>query len=169
MIIQYCILNLALIVCLTFPTAVYAEENCDIFEGKNSIIFFGYVKHTVSDSRHNEGYNELIGYSRELCHGKFMFDTGVNTFADSYNVRSYSLFSNVSYEDFHYKIITPMLQVGVTNKGKDYDTSERKTYLFIIPKIRIGARDGIFADFSGLPKIGDTTNGWVALEVGYKW
>lgn len=150
-------------------TTVHAEENSDILGGKNSIYFFGYLKHVVNDSRNKEGYMELIGYSREFCYGNFIFDTGVNTYVDSYDVRSYSLFSNVSYENFQYKIVTPMLEMGVTYKGKDYDTSEMQTYPFIIPKIRIGAGSGLFADFSGLPKIGDITNGWVALELGYKW
>ena len=150
-------------------TTVHAEENSDIFGGKNSIYFFGYLKHVVNDSRNKEGYMELIGYSRELCYGNFIFDTGVNTYVDSYDVRSYSLFSNVSYENFQYKIVTPMLEMGVTYKGKDYDTSEMQTYPFVIPKIRIGAGSGLFADLSGLPKIGDITNGWVALELGYKW
>lgn len=148
---------------------LYAEENCDILKGKNSIIFFGYAKHVVNDSRNKEGYIEAIGYSRELCYGKFMFDSGIATYVDSYDVRSYALFSNVSYEDYRYKLLTPMLEIGVTNKGEDYDSDERQTYPFIIPKIRIGAGDGFFVDFSGLPKIADITNGWVMFELGYKW
>ena len=112
---------------------------------------------------------ELIGYSKELSYGKFIFDTGVNTYIDSYYVRSYTLFSNISYENYRYKIVTPMIEIGITNKGKDYDTSKRQTYCFVIPKVRIGARDGIFVDLSGLPKIGDITNGWLAIELGYQW
>lgn len=169
MIIHYCKIYVCLIIFLTFSTVAYAGENCDVSRGKNSIYFFGYLKHVVNDSRNKEGYMELFGYSREFCYGKIIFDTGVNTYIDSYDIRSYSLFSNVSYEDFHYKIVTPMLEIGVTYKGKDYDTSEKQTYPFVIPKIRVGAQDGLFVDFSGLPKIGDITNGWVALELGYKW
>jgi len=112
---------------------------------------------------------EALGYARELCYKKFMFDTGVATYVDSYDVRSFAFFSNVSYQEFHYKILTPMLEIGVTNKGNDYDSNERQTYPYIIPKIRIGARDGFFADISGLPKVGDITNGWVGIELGFKW
>jgi hypothetical protein len=169
MIFRQCKIYLGILVYLTFSTVAFAEENDDSCGGKNSIIFLGFLKHVENDSRSKEGYMELFGYSRELCYGKFMFDTGVNTFVDSYEMRAYSLFSNISYMDFHYKIFTPMLEVGVTNKGEDYDSTERQTYPFIIPKVRIGAREGFFGDISGLPKIGDITNGWVALEVGYKW
>ncbi len=169
MIIHSCQICLAILLSLTLSTALHAGENSDTPGGKNSIVFFGYVKHVVNDSRNKEGYMAPIGYSRELCYGKFAFDTGVITYVDSYNVRSYALFSNVSYEGFHYGIMTPMVEIGITYKGKDYDTNEMQTYPFIIPKVRIGARDGFFADFSGLPKIGDITNGWVALELGYKW
>lgn len=169
MIIHYRRISLGIIAYLAFSTALYAEEPCDISNGKNSILFFGYAKHVVNDSRNKEGYMESIGYSRELCYEKFTFDTGVYTYIDSYDVRSYALFSNISYEDIRYKLLTPMIEVGVTNKGEDYDSDKRQTYPFIIPKLRLGAEEGIFADFSGLPRIGDITNGWVAIELGYKW
>lgn len=152
-----------------FSKVLYAEEDSVIYEEKNSLYLLGFVSHVVNDSRNKEGYMELIGYSRELFYGKFIFDIGINTYVDSYYVRSYTLFSNISHTDFQHKWVTPMFVVGVTNKGEDYDTDERQTYAFIIPKIRFGARDGIFADISGLPEIGDITNGWVALEVGYRW
>ena len=167
--IQYGKICFVIIVFFLCSAELHAEENSDSVEGKNSIIFFGYVKHVIGDSRNKEGYMEPIGFSRELYFRKFMFDTGILTYVDSYNARAYAFFANVSYDDYRYKIVTPMLSIGITNKGDSHDTDSRQTYPFIIPKIRIGAREGIFADFSGLPKIGDITNGWVALEVGYKW
>lgn len=153
------------------PAMSSAGEKWDIFDGKNALYVFGWVQHADTYERTNEGYIELIGYSREFELGKFTFDTGFNTYVDSYHIRSYSIFSNVSYAPLHYKFITPMAVIGVTNKGKDHDSDARQTYPLIIPKIRFGGRDNIpvFADISALPEVGGITNGWVALEVGFRW
>lgn len=134
-----------------------------------SIVFYGHLRHVVNDPRNNQGNMELFGVSRDLEYNHFRFDTGVNTYIDSYRMRSWSIFSNVSHDSLNYGLLTPMLEIGITNKGKDYGSHERQTYPFIIPKIRIGERTGLFADISGLPKIGTITNGWVAFELGYKW
>ena len=140
----------------------YAEEY-------GTIIFYGHLKHAVSNPRNNEGNMELIGFSKEFNVGKYRFDTGASTYVDSFNKRGYAIFSNISHQDYHYGIVTPMLEVGVTNKGKDRDKLERQSYPFLIHKLRLGAAEGLFVDLSGLPKIGSTTNGWLALELGYKY
>jgi hypothetical protein len=138
-------------------------------EEYGTIIFYGYLKHVVSDPRNHEGNMDLLGFSKEINVARFGFDTGANSYVDSYRKRSYAIFSNISHEDYHFGILTPMLEVGITSKGKDYDKPGRQTYPFLIPKLRLGARDGLFVDLSGLPKVGSITNGWLALELGYKW
>jgi hypothetical protein len=155
--------QVAAVICLlAFTHPVFAEEYASFY-------FFGYLKHVKDDPRNHEGNMRLFGVSKEMHYGDFQFDTGVNTYRDSYRRQSYTIFSNISHEDYRLKYLTPMLGVALTNKGKDYDSSERQTYLLAVPKLRIGAREGLFIDISGLPKIGDITNGWVALETGYKW
>ena len=140
----------------------YAEEY-------GTIIFYGNLKHALTDSRNHEGNMELIGFSKEFNIDKYRLDTGFSSYLDSYHKRSYVVFSNISHQDYHYGIVTPMLEVGITNKGKDHDSSERKTYPFLIPKLRFGANEGLFVDLSSLPKIKGLTNGWLAIEIGYKY
>lgn len=161
-------LYVALLALLVGPGPTCADQ-AEEPKAHISVYFFGYLKHVVSDSRDHEGNMDLLGISRELRYGKWVFDTGVNTYVDSYNVRSYTLFSKISHADVRYAWFTPLLSVGCTNKGKDYDSDARQTYCFPIPTLRVGKPTGLFADAFALPKIGDITNGWVAVELGYKW
>lgn len=161
----------ALLTLLVIHSPTWAEEAEEVVEPTNhtSVYFFGYVKHIVTDPRNNEGNMELFGISREFRYEKWVFDTGVNTYVDSYSERSFTLFSKISYEGFRYGWFTPLLSVGCTNKGKDYDSGERQTYFFPMPMLRVGPQTGFFADVFACPKISGVTNGWVIVELGYKW
>jgi len=138
-------------------------------EEYGTLYVYGYLKHFNPRPTVHEGGMELLGFSKELHHGLFQFDTGANTYVDSYGKRSYSVFSDISHADFNYGILTPVLGLTCTYKGADYDSDRMQTYCLPVPKVRIGEKTGVFANLAGLPKVGSYTNGWLALELGYKW
>lgn len=138
-------------------------------EEYGSLYFYGYLKHANPKPSAHEGGMELFGLSKELRSGSFVFDTGVNTYIDSYGKRSYGVFSKVSHDNLRYGIVSPMVSLTCTYKGEDYGSDRMRIYCLPLPVVRIGGRTGLFADISALPKIGQYTNGWAALEVGAKW
>ncbi|BAL22557.1 hypothetical protein [Azoarcus sp. KH32C] len=143
-------------------SALHAEEY-------GSIYFYGNLKHADPRPTAHEGGMDLFGLSKELHSGPYQFDTGVKTYVDTYGKRSYAIFSNVSHENFRYGLFTPMLGLTCTYKGEDYGSDKMQTYCFPLPMLRIGQRSGLFADLSALPHVGHYTNGWAALELGFKW
>lgn len=154
--------GIATLLSATLLSSAQAEEY-------GSLYFYGYLKHFKPGARVHEGGMDNLGVSKELHHGLFQFDTGVSTYVDSYYKRSYAVFTNISHEDFRYGIVTPMLGLVCSYKGVTYDSSERRVYCFPLPKVRIGEKSGLFADVAVLPKFGNDTNGWAAIELGYKW
>jgi hypothetical protein len=138
-------------------------------EQYGSIYFLGYTKHMQPKPQTREGNIDYIGISKELHYGKFQFDTGVNTYVDSYSKRSYSIFTNVSHSDYRYGYITPVLGLACSYKGVGYDTDAMGVICFPMPKVEIGKKSGLFALVTVIPPFGDLTNGLVGLELGYKW
>lgn len=143
-------------------TPVHAEEY-------GSIYFYGYLKHANPKPTAHEGGMDLFGLSKELRSSQFRFDTGFNTYIDSYGKRSYGVFSKVSHDDYRYGIVSPMVSLTCTYKGEDYGSDRMRIYCLPLPVIRIGGSSGLFADISALPKVSQYTNGWAAIEVGAKW
>lgn len=144
---------LLILIALLAPTVCNASTH--------SLYISGVVKHFDPDPETKEGYVPLLGYSYKLEQGGWVFDTGGNIFIDSYSQPSVSAFSNISHKSFTYKYLTPMVGLGVTNKGSSYEDDSRQTYPFISPKLKIGT-DSIFCIVSVMPE-------WVGLEFGFSW
>ena len=153
---------LALTLLLAVPTAL-AFESRDIF------YFYGYVKHFEPTPRTNEGNMKYLGYAREFPYGKWRFTSGGATYVDSYRVRSYSVFSDVSHDDVAFGILRPALSLQCQSKGRNYTSQDRQFICFPLPKVRIGADDGFLMNVSGAPKLGKLTDGFVVAEFGFKW
>ncbi|MBK7312451.1 hypothetical protein [Candidatus Aalborgicola defluviihabitans] len=134
-----------------------------------SVNFYGYLKHVDREPGYREGGMDYFGVSKEASYEAYQFDSGANTFIDTFGKRSYSVFSDVSHADFVYGMLTPMLRLTCIHKGRGSDTSRMVTNCYAVPKIRIGARTGLFADVTLIPQIGDYADAMGMVEFGYKW
>ncbi len=139
-----------------------------VAESPNTLYFYTWIHHFEPTPETNETL-KWVGYSRKLQHDKWRFDTGLSTYVDSYSVRSYAVFTDVSYDDFRLPLVRPALSLQCHYKGRDYGSTERQFYCFPMPKLKFGADDGFMANLAAVPKLGDITNGWVLLELGYQW
>jgi hypothetical protein len=137
-------------------------------EWRNTVYFYTYITHLEPTPETNEDL-KWIGYSRTMQRDKWRFVNGLATYVDSYSVRSYSVFSDISHDDFTWGWVRPALGIQCHYKGKDYGSTERQVYCFPIPKLKFGGDKGLMANLAGTPKIGKLTNGWVTLELGYQW
>lgn len=143
----------------------------DRFSGYN-LYFTGSVKHfntlnTASDVK--EGNMELLALSKDYKKGNWMFETGFGTFIDSYHIRSYMFFSNVSLDRFTYNWFKPILSLGCTYKGKEHHSDKRKIICASLPRLRIGKHKGLFTNVTLIPKYKKLTNGFIGIEFGYKF
>lgn len=154
---------------LLITVALSTTSGCATTNGAQSIYFLGVTKHFQPTDKTNEGNMNYVAYSREYAKGDWRFENGLGTFVDSYDKRSYSIFSNISHEQYKWKYLQPVMSLQCANKGSSYDNDKRKTICAPLPKLRIGGKDKLFADLSAIPKIGTLTNGMVNLEVGYKF
>jgi hypothetical protein len=137
--------------------------------GSNNLYFAGFNKHMSPNSRTNEGNMELFGFSRDYKKDDWGFETGVNTYVDSYDQQSYTLFSKISHEKFRMKYITPVLAANCTYKGRSHDNDSMRTICSPPLSLRLGAGKGIFGYFTAVPEVGNLTNGFVMLELGYRF
>jgi hypothetical protein len=133
-----------------------------------SVNFYGYLKHVDRHPGYREGGMDYFGVSRETSYESFQFDSGANTFIDTFGKRSYAVFSDVSYANFRYDLFTPMLRLTCIRKGTA-DSDAMRTSCYPVPKLRIGARTGLFADVTLIPQMGDYADAMGLIEIGYKW
>ena len=131
--------------------------------------FYGYLKHVDRHPGYREGGMDYVGLSRETSYEASQFESGANTFIDTFGKRSYTVFSDVSHASFRYEMVTPMLRLACIRKGTGSDLSRMNTNCYPVPKIRIGARTGLFADVTLVPQIGDYADAMGMIELGYKW
>lgn len=134
-----------------------------------SVYFYGYLKHVDRHPGFREGGMDFYGFSKETSYDAFQFDSGANTFIDSFGKRSFSVFSDVSHANYRYGMFTPMLRLVCIKKGSGFDTERMHTDCYPVPKIRIGARSGVFADVTLIPQLGDYADAMGLIEFGYKW
>lgn len=134
-----------------------------------SIYPFGWVKHFEPQGETNEGNIEYLAISKELKKGKWRFDTGAGTYVDSYNLRSYGIFSDISHERFTWKWFTPIVSLVCTYKGVEYGSDEMRIKGGPLPKLRFGRDTGVFIKVSGIPRVEGLTYGFVMSEFGYKF
>ena len=112
---------------------------------------------------------DYLGFSVEYKTDGKRFDTGIGTYIDSYDKRSYNVFSDISDERFIYGNFRPLLGFYCSYKGRGYDTSSMKLLCFPLLKFRVGGDDGLFTKITAIPHIGTITNGLISAEFGYKW
>lgn len=138
-------------------------------EEKQSIFFAGYLNHRQPIPQTNEGLINLLGYSREYANDKWKVEPGINTYIDSYSLRSYTAFVDISHDTYAYKYFRPILNLSLMYKGVGYSSDEMRVKLIPMLKFRIGGDTKLFANIIPVPPIDDETNGFVAVEFGYKW
>ena len=154
-----------LLISLLLITNLYS---IDMFKGV-SIYPFGIVKHFEPEEETHEGNMEYFAISKTFDYEDWCFEAGGGTFLDSYEVRSYKIFTNISHMDYTWGIFTPMLAIDLYSKGKEYSSDKRTQIIAPSFKLRIGDKDGLFMNIQPIPKVGDLTNGFVAVEFGYKF
>lgn len=180
--------RLALIVSMSFTATVHAQSE-DLFQtpkgtknmqsnavqqnssqaAKHNIYFLGLSQHFQSKSKTRNGNMALLGYSRNVERKPWHFENGAATFIDSYNLRSYVVFSNISHDNIGTTHIKPTIGLNCAYKGYSY-SHDRKRWLCTPPvKFRIGKEKGMFAYVTPVPKISGLTNGLISLEVGYRY
>ena len=157
--------TMLLILTLLFSTSSYAED----FLKDYNVYFFGLVKHFEPTDKTNEGNMQYFAVSKSFTSEKWTYEGGVGTYKDSYNMRSYILFANILNDDYRYGIFQPLIGLQVSYKGVDYVSDDMKVIAFPTLKLRVGAKDGFFADIMAIPKIGTITNGVVSVEFGYSF
>lgn len=153
-----------LIIPLLFLAPTFAHG-----EVKHSIYFVGYVRHLKPTPETHQGDMNFLGYSMELRKNEWQFEPGINTYIDSYGKRSYSVFTDISHEAYAYPYFRPLLGLSCMYKGTDYGSDKMAAQCFPLLKFRIGEETKLFANITPVPRIGDLTNGFFAVELGYKW
>ncbi len=138
-------------------------------QARNTAYFYGYVNHLEPTPETNQGNMKYFGYARTYPFGKWRFDNGFATYVDSYRLRAYSVFSDVTHEDYGFAYVRPAVSLQCQSKGRAYFSNERQFICFPLPKIRFGADEGLVLNVSGAPKLGKLTNGFVVAEFGFKW
>ena len=141
---------------------------CSHLEGY-SVYLFGWVKHFDPKKETNDGNIEYLAISRELKKENWRFNTGAGTYVDSYNLRSYGIFSDISHERLRWKWVTPIVSMVCTYKGVEYGSDERRIKLGPMLKLRLGQDTGVFMTVTGMPKLEGLTDGFVMSEFGYRF
>lgn len=154
-----------LIISLFVITNLYST---DMFKGV-SLYPFGIVEHLEPVEETYEGSMKYFAISKTFDYEDWCFEAGGGTFIDSYEVKSYRIFTNISHKDYRWGIFTPMLAIDFYSKGEEYSSDKRKQIIAPGFKLRIGDEDGLFMNIQPVPKISDLTNGFIAVEFGYKF
>ena len=153
-----------LLICLLF-TGVYGED----FFKDYSIYPLGFVKHMKKTSKTHEGNMNYLVVAKTIENNLWNYEVGAGTFVDSYNVRSYRIYTNFSHDDYKWRILTPMIGVDCNYKGKEYTSNKKRLICFPTLRLRLGKEKGLFVNVTPVPKIGNITNGFIAAEFGYKF
>ena len=70
-----------------------------------SVYFFGYVRHRIVTPETNDGDMEYVGLSKSLYRGNWQFENGFSTYVDSFHLRSYSAFIDISHRQWSWKMV----------------------------------------------------------------
>jgi hypothetical protein len=134
-----------------------------------SIYFLGAVRHFEPIDKTNEGNLDYLAISKLYKNDLWHFENGIGTFIDSYHIRSYTAFSNISHEHYKLGVLTPILGLNCYYKGKNYDSTERRFRCHPALKLRIGKEEGFFLNIMPIPKVEGLTDGFITVELGYKF
>lgn len=134
-----------------------------------SIYFASFVHHFQSQAGTRNGSMDNIGYSAEYKIDQWQIEPGISTFIDSYNLRSFSAFADISHERLAYPYYRPLLSLTCVYKGVEYGSDARAVACYPFIKLRIGGDSKFFANIAPIPHVRGVTNGFIAIEFGYKW
>jgi len=157
--------KLIILFTLFITTFTHAEDILKDY----SIYFFGVVQHFDPVPDTQEGNMEYFSISKSNNYKNWEFETGLGTYIDSYGIRAYKLYTNISSENFRFWIFQPRLGIAIHSKGVEYNSNERKTVIISTPQLRVGDINGLFMNIMPIPKLSPYTNGFVAVEFGYKF
>lgn len=146
---------------------VMSLSNANNNEQEYSIYFLGIVKHFYPVQQTNEGNVEYISVSKTTKYKDVIFENGIGSYTDSYNIHSFNIYTNISKEGWQISSIKPMVGLAVHSKGVEYNSNKRKIFLLPSVKFRIGKDQGFFINIMPIPKVLPYTNGFVATEIGY--
>ena len=79
------------------------------------------------------------------------------------------MFTDISHDSFYFFYIRPVVSLSCMHKGNSYERDEMKSRCAPLLKIRIGDEKNLFANIVPVPYVKGVTNGWIAVEVGYRW
>ena len=163
-------MKLFYILFILLSTNLYAQN--DLFQNNfskdYSLYFLGVVKHGKPTKKTHEGNMEYLAISKWNRYNLFNIESGIGTYIDSYSLRAYTFFNNISYEKYNFWIFEPMIGTIIQYKGIKYDSNKRKPMITPSLKLRVGKKDGFFLNIMVVPKIKKLTNGFYTFEVGYR-
>jgi len=112
---------------------------------------------------------EYFALSKSYDFGAWSVESGGGTFIDSYSLRSYTLFSNITHESYQWGILKPILGLNCYYKGVEYSSDDMHFLCHPSLKLRVWYEEGLFMNIMPIPPAGDLTNGFVTIEFGYKF
>ncbi len=145
-------------------SSLYADNDNSI-----SVYPFGGTFHFTPRSITNDGNLNYLAVSKSYKKNRWNFENGVGTFIDSYHVRSYIAFTDISHARYKYGLITPMINLHCAYKGIEHTSNKRDVSCYPAVKLRIGKEKGVFVNVTPIPPLGDLTDGQLSFEVGYKF
>ena len=160
------------------PNAETTQQHCDCSKNAqiikpqkptNSVFFLGVKKQFNPVNVEGEKNLKYFAYAKNTEYQNWNIETGVGTFEDSYDKRSYLVFSNVSNDRFNTRYLQPTVSLSCAYKGYSHEHDDKKWYCAPPLKLRIGKEKGLFTYITPVPRINDDTHGFVAMEVGYRF
>jgi hypothetical protein len=130
---------------------------------------FGGSFHFKTTEETKNGNLNYIALTKTLEKKAWNIETGIGTFVDTYHVRSYIGFSDISHDDYHYGIITPLLSANCAYKGYEHSSKKRQLRCFPLLKFKLASGKGFVVKITPIPKYKDVTNGQLSFEFGYKF
>ncbi len=149
---------------LTSPNA-YTED----FLTKYTVYPFGGSFHFKTTKETNNGNLNYFAITKTDKKDAWRFENGIGTFIDTYHVRSYLAFSDITHDKYKYGMITPILSANCAYKGYKHSTKKRRLQCFPLLKFKLAKNKGLILKITPIPKFKRITNGQITFEIGYKF
>ena len=162
---QQLIQRLSLLLVLCTPLNLYAGGSF----GEYAIYPFGGSFHFKKEKQTKNGNLNYFAVSKFEHKDAWHFEKGIGTFVDTYHVRSFIAFGEVSHDNYKYGLITPLINAHCAYKGHTHKNKGRRLQCFPSLKFKIGRDKGVFLKVTPIPKLGSLTNGQIVFEMGYKF
>ena len=162
---QQLIQRLSLFLLLFTPLKTFSASSSDEY----AVYPLGGSFHFKKEKKTNDGNLNYFALSKFDHKDAWHFEKGVGTFIDTYHVRSFIAFGEVSHDNYKYGLITPLLNAHCAYKGHTHKHKGRRLQCFPVLKFKIGRDKGAFLKVTPVPKLGKLTNGQIVFEMGYKF